>query len=96
MKTKRTPLPSLSLVDGRRPALIICGDCEQDWCLHHSKYSDNKPEKKKEKGHCVTSDAATATLATTTNTATLPTHLLIMFEAVYNITSAVRVVRRNN
>lgn len=29
MKTKETPLSSLRLLDGRRPALIICGDCEQ-------------------------------------------------------------------
>lgn len=87
MKTKRTPLSSLRLLDGRRPALIICGDCKQDWCLHRSKYSNNK--RKKKKGHCVTSDITTTTFPITTTT--LPTHLLIIFKAVYNITSAVRV-----
>lgn len=87
MKTKRTPLSSLRLLDGCRPALIICGDCKQDWCLHRSKYSNNK--RKKKKGHCVTSDITTTTFPITTTT--LPTHLLIIFKAVYNITSAVRV-----
>lgn len=87
-KRKRTPLSSLRLLDGRRPALIICGDCKQDWCLHRSKYSNNK-RKKRKKGHCVTSDTTTTT-TTTFPTTTLPTHLLIIFKAVYNITSAVR------
>lgn len=88
-KRKRTPLSSLRLLDGRRPALIICGDCKQDWCLHRSKYSNNK--RKKRKGHCVTSDTTTTTtFPITTTTTTLPTHLLIIFKAVYNITSAVR------
>lgn len=48
-------------------------------------------KEEKKKGHCVTSDTTTTTTFPITTTTTLPTHLLIIFKAVYNITSAVRV-----